>query len=809
MVQPNSNGSPHYSHQIAIPTFGLGPCPLDVSVLATDNAANNNNNNNNCRIEANLQYLETRLCHDNDLDTARQLLLGLSNQPPFLLMIHRGGCPLADKVQRAKILQADADIVGLVIATTNDDDCRCESLVCETTSAATTDNNDDEPCDVEIVATEDEENDMMTNTHMPAIVLLKKDDTDRIREELPAIGATTNANTAASSPVRMAWSWNVPVVLQTTDSVMALEFWHLPSPYHRRTTTTVLDGDDNIVAMMNQRGDIPHLLGRVLDKFSDHRVQFVPKFHVVAGSELLGCRLDESSSNDDNVDTNLCLLDRCTNNGRYCAEDPHGNSLEEGETTARTTGANLVEETLRRMCIWDQFGSTDTDPIGLIWWKYLEAFHEMCTVEDYRSTGDEPSNHVYNNLLVDTACSRDAMTIAGIDFVLVSRCVLSSGGTTDDKKNVMLEASLRERQSNAASGSLLSPPTVTVNGISFRGNTLSESFGAICASFASDTMPDVCELCANCAEEYECLVNEKMCSIDNGQTATPTIAPTRQPEQDSAVVPPLPISSSSSTDPQDEDGSDGGDNRSGNESKGGLNDTTKMVIVVAVVGCAILAIFAVVLVLVWKLLKRIQYLEGKGKQTPTTSSPAGSGIWKLPSYVTTKEDPYNSDCEPLPEAGIEQLSDPMSNEFPQREEKQVLPPAISVATATEISPGEELKEKTAAKKPWWIESYPNNQVVKSVKTQTSEQTASTTSGSISDDQSSSASKPRDKGKGPRSTAASGTTKPNSRRPKQQHGTTSLLDIMGKAAPEAKIPRSFSYEDEEKEEIEEIIVGGGV
>ena len=91
----------------------------------------------------------------------------------------------------------------------------------------------------------------------------------------------------------------------------------------------------------------------------------------------------------------------------------------------------------------------------------------------------------------------------------------------DDKKNILLEASLRERQSAAAP----SVPTVTVNGTPFLGTTLSATFGAICTSFAMDTSPDLCKVCANCADEYECLVNGGICTNDE-QVSVPTTQPT-------------------------------------------------------------------------------------------------------------------------------------------------------------------------------------------------------------------------------------------------------------------------------------------
>ena len=775
-----------YSHQAT--EFGFGQCPFSRETQ-------------NCRIEADLYYIDTLLCDEDDLATVRQILQ--ANAPaaaaPFLLMVNRGECPFVTKARNAQSL-ADttrAEIAGLVIATQ-----LCQCLTADGTCATPVDSDTSAgsmiSCNHEIANVDEEDT---STIYLPSVVL-ELEDADLIKQELMMVSSSTTTATgtdSTESPVRMELTWEAAPV--QTDTVV-FDFWHLPSPYR-----TMISGGGS-----SQRRDIPYLLGQVLEPFSN-RVQFTPKFYVVSELDLVGCNPDELGANDGNANANICL-DQCTNNGRYCAEDPE-KTLGEG-----VSGANLVEESLRRMCIWDLYGSNETDPIGVIWWKYLDAFQEACTVEDYRPSEDPDLN---KNLLMDDTCSRAAMIAAGVSYISVSRCIISSGGTTENKENELLEASLREREANAAIHTII-PPTLIINDIPFRGKTLSESFGAICASYASDDVPDACRVCANCADEQTCLVNGGVCSEEGGQLAAPTGAPSAPSDQGSSqpeATPPstllspspdssgdnLDISSSSPTDPLDGNESGSGEGSNDSENSGGLSDTTKMVVVVAVVGGAIVVIFAFVMVLVWKLLNRIRHLEGKGKHTPTTSSPAGSGIWKLPYYVTTKEDPFNSEFEPLPDAGVEAIPDAAS-EGTLKEERQVIPPAVDVATATDVTPGEELHEhaavetKTGPTSNDQIQEEKKNINQGTLKEQTiSELTVSTTSGSVSDDQSSAASK-RDEEKGRlNGNTTPDRSKPKSRRSKQ--GTSSLLDIMGKAAPEAKISRSFSYEDEEKEEIEEI------
>ena len=49
--------------------------------------------------------------------------------------------------------------------------------------------------------------------------------------------------------------------------------------------------------------------------------------------------------------TDSFCFNLCTKNGRYCATDPD-NDLEKG-----VSGADVVTESLRRLCIWKNYGA--------------------------------------------------------------------------------------------------------------------------------------------------------------------------------------------------------------------------------------------------------------------------------------------------------------------------------------------------------------------------------------------------------------------------------------------------------------------
>lgn len=93
----------------------------------------------------------------------------------------------------------------------------------------------------------------------------------------------------------------------------------------------------------------------------DHRAFFTPHFYIHDGARS-GCI--GQRGNDDACDS------LCTNHGRYCATDPDGD-LDKG-----VSGADVVHESLRRLCIWEHYGRKDG--IGVRWWTYVEHFALRC-----------------------------------------------------------------------------------------------------------------------------------------------------------------------------------------------------------------------------------------------------------------------------------------------------------------------------------------------------------------------------------------------------------------------------------------------
>ena len=147
----------------------------------------------------------------------------------------------------------------------------------------------------------------------------------------------------------------------------------------------------------------------------------------------------------------------CTNDGRYCATDPD-NDLDRG-----ISGADVVAESLRRMCIWGHYGKSDG--VGASWWDYVNEFMFRCNTEQYFS---------------------------------------NKKWLEGDSANTLLEEQLHAKDKSG----VVILPAMYVNRVSIRGSLeFPVVFKAICAGYASGTAPPVCSTCSNCPNQKECIAN--------------------------------------------------------------------------------------------------------------------------------------------------------------------------------------------------------------------------------------------------------------------------------------------------------------
>lgn len=198
---------------------------------------------------------------------------------------------------------------------------------------------------------------------------------------------------------------------------------------------------------------------------------------------------DGIAANCRNEDTQKSeCFNLCTNEGRYCASDPD-NDLDYG-----ISGADVVTESVRRLCIWKLYGD---DGIGIHWWNYIESFSKLCdTSEDFMT--DE--------------CVQRAMAEADIEWDAVEQCIYDNGGLEDPATNELLQDQLDDKEKNG----IVIMPVVYVNGVAVRGQLeFATIFKAICSGYAPGTEPDICDRCAKCDNEKKCVM-EKSCAAAPG-----------------------------------------------------------------------------------------------------------------------------------------------------------------------------------------------------------------------------------------------------------------------------------------------------
>eukprot|EP00560_Eucampia_antarctica_P007971 CAMPEP_0197824116 /NCGR_PEP_ID=MMETSP1437-20131217/1419_1 /TAXON_ID=49252 ORGANISM="Eucampia antarctica, Strain CCMP1452" /NCGR_SAMPLE_ID=MMETSP1437 /ASSEMBLY_ACC=CAM_ASM_001096 /LENGTH=536 /DNA_ID=CAMNT_0043423625 /DNA_START=33 /DNA_END=1643 /DNA_ORIENTATION=- len=343
---------------------------------------------------------------------------------PFILMVDRGGCSFVQKVRNAQ----KAGAAGVIIA---DNQCLCSDSECIRTS------NKEDPSAVlgcqssePIMADDGSGRDIS----IPSFLMFKVD-AAKIKDEVKE-----------NHMVQVEMGWSIP----SPDDRVEYELWFYPS---------------NVNSKEFMKTWAP------LAKALDYHAKFTPHMFIYDG-------LKSHCQNDGGE--NMCY-NLCTNQGRYCSTDPD-DDLESG-----ISGADVVTESLRRICIWEHYG--DEDGIGEKFWKYNEEFLSRCDTPTYFMNSD---------------CVNDAFKQAKIDKDVIERCMHDSGGVTGDTTNQKLSDALETQTKQG----IVVLPTAFVNTVPLRGALSASSvFNAICAGFLDGTQPDICLACAGCPNTVECVAN--------------------------------------------------------------------------------------------------------------------------------------------------------------------------------------------------------------------------------------------------------------------------------------------------------------
>jgi len=281
--------------------------------------------------------------------------------------------------------------------------------------------------------------------------LMFKVDADSIKNELKN-----------DKPVQLEMAWSLP----TPDDRVEYDLWTVPTDSVSRDFLT--NFKDVAVALGKSAYFTPHMY--IYDGVRSH------------------CQGSDGQ--------NMCYS-LCTNNGRYCATDPD-NDLEKG-----ISGADVVKESLRRLCIWKHYG--DVDGVGAIWWDYVIEFMARCNNPDY---------------FMNEECVKDVYKHSKVDGAAIDRCMNDSGGLTSDTTNAFLELEITSQTERG----VVVLPTAFVNTAAIRGAlTVNNVFDAICAGFAEGTTPKICRQCQNCGDPGQCATSKGVCktgSMSGGVSKT-------------------------------------------------------------------------------------------------------------------------------------------------------------------------------------------------------------------------------------------------------------------------------------------------
>jgi len=256
--------------------------------------------------------------------------------------------------------------------------------------------------------------------------------------------------------IKKADGQNIKTALSDTNVLVKMS-WALPNPDNRvewRLWTS--SNDQASVAFKQVFGTAVRSLGNAS--------QFEPKYVILDGTEAL-CNTPD-----------LPCGSQCTNHGRYCASDP------DGDLSSGISGADIVTENLRELCIFQVLNSSQyNDPYK--WWDYVSAYSKCNPM--------------------GLACSNAILAQLKINNVTVQNCVNASGGVTADADNILLEAQLK----GLVDDGVFYIPTMFINDVAYRGSlTCTEPINVnwcaplatICAGYATGTEPCTCTSDAGC-----------------------------------------------------------------------------------------------------------------------------------------------------------------------------------------------------------------------------------------------------------------------------------------------------------------------
>lgn len=232
--------------------------------------------------------------------------------------------------------------------------------------------------------------------------------------------------------------------------VTATMEWNLPHPDGRVEWDLWTSSDDNGSEQFKRQ------FQRVTESLGSH-AKMTPHYFFIE----MGCIGDQS----------LECTESCTHGGRYCAVDP------EQDLSTGLTGAMVVEENLRQMCLWrTQVENRTDDP--KVWFDYVVKYLDDCHTP--KTWGE--------------ACSHGILTQLGVDVADITKCIDDSNV---GENNTLIANDIKLQYDSG----IFFTPTVTINNMPYLGALSCSSpidkstcgvLSAICSGYADGSSPQTC-----------------------------------------------------------------------------------------------------------------------------------------------------------------------------------------------------------------------------------------------------------------------------------------------------------------------------
>lgn len=222
-------------------------------------------------------------------------------------------------------------------------------------------------------------------------------------------------------------------------------------------------------------------------------VHFSPRFYIMDGKHF-GCT--EKPDTDDKSNKSPCEH-LCTNHGRYCASH-----------AVHVGGRHIIEETLRRICIYTHYPAFPEEPHKKHKPKMNTAFYDY-SMYHIEHCSDPLDFH-------DEDCINAAYKFAKVDKAAIDMCMSDTGKMDTDTPNSLLDEMLQHQQ---FSDVVSIPSTLIKNGPDVRSLYTKDIFHEICekfwvaasnAPFENDdklkvNVPEICDRCGACSNVVGCL----------------------------------------------------------------------------------------------------------------------------------------------------------------------------------------------------------------------------------------------------------------------------------------------------------------